>query len=49
VIDRLIGVQLGLQAQMGVMSEVVIETREEAKQLKRAVDYLLSRDGEWRE
>jgi hypothetical protein len=46
VIDRLIGGQIGLQAQMGFMSEVVIETREEAKQLKRAVDYLLSRDGE---
>jgi predicted phage-related endonuclease len=45
-IDRLIDGQLGLQAQMGVMSQVVIETREETRQLKRAVDYLLSRDGE---
>jgi hypothetical protein len=35
-----------LQAQMGIMSQIVIETREETKQLKRAVDYLLSRDGE---
>ncbi len=45
-IERLIDGQLGLQAQMGVMSQVVIETREETRQLKRAVDYLLSRDGE---
>jgi uncharacterized coiled-coil protein SlyX len=45
-ISRLIDGQLGLQAQMGVMSQVVIETREETRQLKRAVDYLLSRDGE---
>jgi hypothetical protein len=44
--QRLVDGQLGLQAQMGVLSEVVIETREETKQLKRAVDYLLSRDGE---
>lgn len=42
----LIDGQLGLQAQMGVMSQVVIETRAETKQLKRAVDYLLSRDDE---
>jgi hypothetical protein len=45
-LGRLIDGQLGLQAQMGVMSQVVIETREETRQLKRAVDYLLSRDGE---
>jgi hypothetical protein len=45
-IDRLIDGQLGLPAQMGVMSQAVIETREETRQLKRAVDYLLSRDGE---
>jgi hypothetical protein len=44
-LGRLIDGQLGLQAQMGVMSQVVIETREETRQLKRAVDYLLSRDG----
>ena len=44
--DRLTEGQLGLQAQMGVLSEAMLETREEAKQLKRAVDYLLSRDGE---
>ena len=46
MIDRLADGQLGLQAQMGIMSQIVIETREETKQLKRAVDYLLSRDGE---
>jgi predicted phage-related endonuclease len=46
MIDRLTDGQLGLQAQMGVLSQVVIETREETRQLKRAVDYLLSRDGE---
>jgi hypothetical protein len=45
-ISRLIDGQMGLQAQMGVMSQVVIETGEETKQLKRAVDFLLSRDGE---
>jgi uncharacterized coiled-coil protein SlyX len=45
-LGRLIDGQLGLQAQMGVMSQVVIETREETRQLKRAVDYLLSRGGE---
>jgi uncharacterized coiled-coil protein SlyX len=45
-LGRLIDGQLGLQAQMGVMSQGVIETREETRQLKRAVDYLLSRDGE---
>jgi hypothetical protein len=45
-LGRLIDGQLGLQAQMGVMSQAVIETREETRQLKRAVDYLLSRDGE---
>lgn len=44
--ERLTEGQLGLQAQMGVLSEAMLETREEAKQLKRAVDYLLSRDGE---
>jgi hypothetical protein len=44
--QRLVDGQLGLQAQMGIMSQIVIETREETKQLKRAVDYLLSRDGE---
>jgi predicted phage-related endonuclease len=46
MIDRLTDGQLGLQAQMVVLSQVVIETREETRQLKRAVDYLLSRDGE---
>jgi predicted phage-related endonuclease len=46
MIDRLADGQLGLQAQMGIMSQIVIETREETKQLKRAVDYLLGRDGE---
>ena len=45
-LSRLVDGQLGLQAQMGVLSQVVIETREETRQLKRAVDYLLSRDGE---
>ncbi len=44
--ERLTEGQLGLQAQMGVLSEAMLETREETKQLKRAVDYLLSRDGE---
>ena len=45
-LSRLVDGQLGLQAQMGVLSQVVIETREETRQLKRAVDYLLSQDGE---
>ena len=43
--QRLVDGQLGLQAQMGVLSEAMLETREETKQLKRAVDYLLSKDG----
>lgn len=38
-IERLIEGQLGLQAQMGIIAEQTL-------QLKRAVDYLLSRDGE---
>ncbi|NJM68693.1 MAG: penicillin acylase family protein [Acaryochloris sp. RU_4_1] len=45
-LERLIDGQLGLQAQMGVLSEAMLDTREETRQLKRAVDYLLSRDGE---
>lgn len=45
-IQILIDGQLSLQAQMGLLSETVLEVREEARQIKRAVDYLLSRDGE---
>lgn len=45
-LEHLIDGQLGLQSQMGRLSEIVLEVREESRQLKRAVDYLLSRDGE---
>jgi hypothetical protein len=45
-IERFVDGQLGLQAQMGLLSEIVLEVRAETQQLKRAVDYLLSRDGE---
>ena len=38
-LDLLVEGQLSLQAQMGLISEQTL-------QLKRAVDYLLSRDGE---
>lgn len=38
--------QLALQTLMGQVSQAMLDTRQETAQLKRAVDYLLSRDGE---
>jgi hypothetical protein len=46
MIQRLTDGQLALQSNAGVMAQIIIETREETRQLKRGLDYLLSQDGE---
>jgi ABC-type transporter Mla subunit MlaD len=44
--SQILDSQLAVQSLVGQVSQAMLDTREETRQLKRVIDYLLSRDGE---